>query len=213
LLFMGQFALFTYLRPFLETVTRVGVSTLSLLLLGMGAAGLLGTYLIGFFVARRLTAVLIAAPLAMAVIAVLLVVLGRSLPATALLLAGWGLIGTAVPVAWWTWLSRTLPHDTEAGGGLMVAAIQLAITAGASIGGQLFDRGGYQSTFVASAALLGGAALLALGRGGGRRHDRGPRTADDTPSKGPGALRGLPKDFGPASGLITLRRSTAVSRP
>jgi predicted MFS family arabinose efflux permease len=162
LLFMGQFALFTYLRPFLETVTRVGVSTLSLLLLGMGAAGLLGTYLIGFFVARRLTAVLIAAPLAMAVIAVVLVVLGRSLPATALLLAGWGLIGTAVPVAWWTWLSRTLPHDAEAGGGLMVAAIQLAITAGASIGGLLFDRGGYQSTFVASAALLGGAALLAF---------------------------------------------------
>ena len=33
LFFMGQFALFTYLRPFLETVTRVDVSTLSLILL------------------------------------------------------------------------------------------------------------------------------------------------------------------------------------
>src|SRR5882762_2767021 len=31
--FMGQFALFTYVRPFLETVTRVDASTLSLLLL------------------------------------------------------------------------------------------------------------------------------------------------------------------------------------
>ncbi len=162
LFFMGQFALFTYLRPFLETVTRVGVSMLSLLLLGMGAAGLLGTYLIGFLVARRLSAVLVAAPLAMAVIAVGLVVLGRSVEATATLLVGWGLIGTAAPVAWWTWLSRTLPNDAEAGGGLMVAAIQLAITAGASRGGLLFDRGGYQSTFVASAALLGAAALLAL---------------------------------------------------
>jgi len=39
---------------------------------------------------------------------------------------------------------------------------QLAITAGASLGGLLFDRSGYQSTFVASAGLLGGAALLAL---------------------------------------------------
>ncbi|MCM3011370.1 MFS transporter, partial [Bacillus subtilis] len=29
--FMGQFALFTYVRPFLETVTRVDVSTLSLI--------------------------------------------------------------------------------------------------------------------------------------------------------------------------------------
>src|SRR4051812_8448402 len=41
-LFMGQFALFTYVRPFLETVTRVDVSTLSLILLiidGAGGAG------------------------------------------------------------------------------------------------------------------------------------------------------------------------------
>ncbi|RKI70757.1 MFS transporter [Corallococcus sp. AB049A] len=160
--FMGQFALFTYLRPFLETVTRVGVSTLSLILLGMGAAGLLGTYLIGFLVVRRLSAVLIAAPVAMAVIALALVVFGQSLAATGVLLAGWGLIGTAAPVAWWTWLSRTLPRDAEAGGGLMVAAIQLAITVGASLGGLLFDRSGYQSTFVVSAVLLGGGALLAI---------------------------------------------------
>jgi len=42
-LFMGQFALFTYLRPFLETATRVDVPTLSLLLLVVGVAGLVGT--------------------------------------------------------------------------------------------------------------------------------------------------------------------------
>ena len=52
LFFMGQFALFTYLRPFLETVTAVGTSTLSLLLLILGVAGLAGTYLIGQFLKR-----------------------------------------------------------------------------------------------------------------------------------------------------------------
>jgi predicted MFS family arabinose efflux permease len=51
--FMGQFALFTYLRPFLETVTGVGVSTLSLILLGTGVAGLVGTNLIGKATKRR----------------------------------------------------------------------------------------------------------------------------------------------------------------
>jgi predicted MFS family arabinose efflux permease len=162
LLFMGQFALFTYLRPFLETVTRVGVSTLSLLLLGMGVAGLLGTSLIGSLVARRLPVALVGAPGAMAVLAVALVLFGPSLGATAVLLALWGLVGTAAPVAWWTWLSRTLPDDAEAGGGLMVAAIQLAITAGASLGGVLFDLGGHPSTFLASAVLLGAAALTAF---------------------------------------------------
>jgi hypothetical protein len=44
----------------------------------------------------------------------------------------------------------------------MVAAIQLAIMVGSSLGGLLFDCSGYQSTFVVSAALLGGAALLAI---------------------------------------------------
>ena len=35
-LFMGQFALFTYVRPFLETVTRVNAATLSIVLLVIG---------------------------------------------------------------------------------------------------------------------------------------------------------------------------------
>jgi predicted MFS family arabinose efflux permease len=160
LLFMGQFALFTFLRPFLERITQVIVSTLSLLLLIMGVAGLIGTYLIGFFVKGRLKATLIGTPAIMAVIALMLIVWGHSSLLTAALLAGWGLIGTAAPVAWWTWLSRTLPDNAEAGGGLMVAVIQMAITLGASIGGYLFDHSGYQSTFVASAVLLSAASIV-----------------------------------------------------
>jgi predicted MFS family arabinose efflux permease len=162
LFFMGQFALFTYLRPFLETVTRVSVSTLSLILLIIGGAGLLGTYLIGFALKRRLHSLLIGMPLAMGAIALAPMALGSSPIATAVLLAGWGLIGTAAPVAWWTWSSRTLPDEAEAGGGLMVAAIQLAITLGAATGGWLFDSRGYESTFGLSAALLAGSALIAV---------------------------------------------------
>ncbi len=160
LLFMGQFALFTYLRPFLENVTQLSVSLLSLVLLGMGGAGLVGTWLIGRAVARSLPVTLIGAPLAMAAIAVGLVPTGEMPVPTAALLAAWGLVGTAVPVAWWTWLSRTLPDDAEAAGGLMVAVIQLAITLGAAGGGLLFDAAGYQATFLASAVLLGASAWV-----------------------------------------------------
>ncbi|NLS25088.1 Purine ribonucleoside efflux pump NepI [Sphingomonas sp. S2M10] len=160
LLFMGQFALFTYLRPFLEGVTQLSVSLLSLVLLLMGGTGLLGTWLIGRAISQSLAATLIVAPLLMAAIAVGLVALGTKPLPTAALLAGWGLIGTAVPVAWWTWLSRTLPDDAEAGGGLMVAAVQLAITVGAAGGGLLFDAAGHRASFLASAVLLCGSALL-----------------------------------------------------
>jgi len=161
-LFMGQFALFTYVRPFLETVTGVGVSTVSLILFGLGGAGLVGSSLVGFLLRRRLLALLVAMPLAMAVLAIGLLAFGALPLPTALLLAAWGLIGTAAPVAWWTWLSRTLPDDAEAGGGLMVAVIQMAITLGASVGGLLVDASGYPALFRASAAILCGSAFLAF---------------------------------------------------
>jgi len=154
LLFMGQFALFTYLRPFLESVTGVDVPGLSMLLLIIGVLGLAGTLLIGALLARHLYRVLMVIPLLMAGIAVALVVCGQSFVMTAVLLGAWGLISTCAPVGWFTWLTRTLPRDAEAGGGLMVAVIQLAITLGATAGGWLYDGVGYSATFIASGVLL-----------------------------------------------------------
>jgi predicted MFS family arabinose efflux permease len=159
--FMGQFALFTYVRPFLEAVAHVNVSMLSSLLLIMGIAGLLGTSFIGALLKSRLYGLLIAMPLTMALIAIGLISSGGSVPTVAALLGAWGLIGTAAPVGWWTWLSKMLPDDAERGGGLMVAIIQLAITMGATVGGFFYDASGCQSTFGISAAILCASALLA----------------------------------------------------
>jgi predicted MFS family arabinose efflux permease len=160
--FMGQFMLFTYLRPFLETVTHVSVSTLSLMLLVLGLAGLAGTFLIEAFLKNGLHRTLIVIPILMAVIALALVSFGSSAATTTVLLGLWGLVATAAPVGWWTWLARTLPEAAEAGGGLMVAIIQLAIASGATVGGLVFDLSGYRATFELSAALLGVAAVLAF---------------------------------------------------
>ncbi|RVT97976.1 MFS transporter [Rhodovarius crocodyli] len=160
--FMGQFALFTYLRPFLETVTGADVTTLSLMLLAMGVAGFLGTLLVGAAVHTQLYRLLVGGPVAMAGMALALVAFGHSMPATWALLALWGFVATAAPVAWWSWLALTLPDDAEAGGGLMVGLIQLAITLGATVGGVLFDLGGHVMSFTAAAALLLLAAWLAL---------------------------------------------------
>ena len=158
--FMGQFALFTYLRPFLESVTRVGISTLSLILLAIGAGGFIGTTVISKFLKWDFSRTLVAIPILMALIAVALTLFGGKVAAVAALLGIWGIVATAAPVGWWSWLAITLPRDAEAGGGLMVAVVQLAIALGSTIGGLLFDRSGYQSTFIASAAVLLLAAFL-----------------------------------------------------
>lgn len=161
LMFMGQFALFTYLRPFLEQTVGLGVTQLSLVLLMMGAAGLLGTWMIGRVVSGSLAGTLMGAPLLMAGTALALVLFGSMPLATVALLFIWGSIGTALPVAWWTWMSRALPENAEAGGGLMVAVVQLAITLGAGGGGLLFDRGGHPAAFGVAALLLIGSGLVA----------------------------------------------------
>ena len=160
--FMGQFALFTYVRPFLETVTRVDVPTLSLILLVIGVAGFVGTVMIGAFLKRGVYRALIVIPLLMALIALALVAVGSWVAVVAVLLGFWGLVATAAPVGWWSWIAQTIPENAEAGGGLMVAVIQLAIALGSTIGGALFDASGYRSTFVASAVVLLIAALLAF---------------------------------------------------
>ncbi|MEI1682934.1 MFS transporter [Acinetobacter baumannii] len=154
LFFMGQFSLYTYVRPFLETITQINISTLSLILLGIGVMGFIGTSVINIFLKRGFYTTLITIPIMMAVIAVALIFFGTWPIIVAVLLGLWGFLGTSAPVGWWSWLARTLPNDAEAGGGLMVAVVQLAIALGSTLGGVLFDHSGYQTTFVVSAIIL-----------------------------------------------------------
>ncbi|MGN6550354.1 MAG: MFS transporter [Pararhizobium sp.] len=173
LAFRGQFSLFTYLRPFLEGVTGLDVNALSMDLLGLGLAGLVGTSVIGFVLRAHLGAVLIGLPAALAIIALSLIALGPFAIATAALLILWGLFTTPIPVAWNTLMTRVIPDDLEAGGGLQVALIQFAITFGAFAGGLLFDAAGWWSPFALSAVLLFGSTLFAIAAAasrGGSRH-------------------------------------------
>ncbi|VFR88935.1 Putative transcriptional regulator [plant metagenome] len=159
--FMGQFALFTYVRPFLETVTQVDVSTLSLILLVIGVAGFVGTALIGAVLRRGLYRALVTIPVLMAAISLALIPFGAWITPVVVLLGLWGLLATSAPVGWWSWIAEAMPQDAEAGGGLMVAVIQLCIALGSTAGGLLFDASGYRSTFLLSAFVLLVAAVLA----------------------------------------------------
>lgn len=152
--FMGQFTLFTYIRPFLETVTRVDAATVTQLLLVIGVAGFIGTMLISRVLKRGFYPTLIAIPVLMAMTALTLTVFGSQVAIVTALLGLWGLISTAAPVGWWAWVPRTFPQNAEAGGGLMVAMVQLSIALGSTVGGLLFDHHGYEITFLASAVML-----------------------------------------------------------
>lgn len=136
--FMGQFTLFTYIRPFLETVTKVDASVVTLILLVIGVAGFIGTTLIGRVLKRGFYSTLIAIPVLMAITALALIAFGSQVAIVMVLLGLWGLISTGAPVGWWAWVPRIFPQNAEAGGGLMVAMVQLSIALGSTVGGAAF---------------------------------------------------------------------------
>ena len=162
LFFLGQFSLYTYIRPFLETVTGVDVTTLSLLLMFIGIMGFVGTTVINIPLKHAFYPTLILMPVILAIIALSLTLFGNLFAAVVMLLGVWGLVATAAPVGWWAWVPKTFPNDAEAGGGLMVAIIQLSIALGSTLGGVLYDLDGYVTTFATSALILLVASSLAV---------------------------------------------------
>lgn len=154
LFFMGQFTLFTYIRPFLEKVTQVNVNTLSFILLIIGISGFIGTLVINKILQYDLYVLLITIPLIMAIIAIMLIGIGHYPIYTTILLAIWGFVATAAPVGWWVWVAKTFPNNAETGGGFMVAIIQFSIAFGSIIGGIAFDDIHWQANFILSAMIL-----------------------------------------------------------
>jgi predicted MFS family arabinose efflux permease len=166
LTFGGTMGTFTYFRPFLESRTHASLTELSLMLLGLGAAGFAGTALATALLKHHLYRLLRGLPLALAGVTVAMLALGNMTWAVALMMIAWGTLNSAVPVSWFNWLAQGVRDEPEGGGGLMVAAIQLAIMAGASLGGVLLDHFSIASTFVGGASLL---VLASLTVGSGHR--------------------------------------------
>ncbi|MBR7197428.1 MFS transporter [Pseudomonas sp. 14A] len=156
----GHFALFTYIRPFLESTTGVGPQTLALMLLGFGVANFAGTLFAGWLLQRNPRATLVLMPVLVGVAALALVGLPASVTGQAFLLALWGMAFGGVPVAWSNWVARSIPNQAESAGGMVVASVQSAIAAGAAAGGSVFSFSGINGVFVAAGILMLLAALL-----------------------------------------------------
>ncbi|WP_429234670.1 MFS transporter [Aeromonas salmonicida] len=166
LTFAGAFSAFTYFRPFLETRTQVDLPQLSALLLALGLAGFAGTTAVSLLLRRHLYRMLRWLPLVLGVITLALLAVEHHFWSVALMLILWGALNSAIPVAWSVWITQGIADSPESGGGLMVAAIQLAITLGAAVGGWLLDSLSISATFMGSALLLAAASLVV---GNGRR--------------------------------------------
>lgn len=156
----GQYALFTYIRPALESVVPIDTDGLALMLLGFGAANFIGTLVAGWLMERSLRLTLILMPALVAVAAFAMISLPLQAPGLALAVALWGLAFGGVPVAWSNWVARAVPDQAETAGGMVVAAVQSSIAAGAALGGLVFGFGGVMGVFIIAGAVMLLAALM-----------------------------------------------------
>ena len=160
----SAFTMFTYLRPFLEQVTGVDVTTLSVLLLLLGCAGFIGTWAAGRFIKGNVASLLKLPALVMGGATAGLLLLGFSVAAVGLFMTIWGAMNTMFSVIWMTWMSQNADDAPEAAGSLMVAAIQASILLGAVVGGFLLDGISIQATFIGS-VVLAVLAVMLIGNG------------------------------------------------
>ncbi len=156
----GQYALFTYIRPALESLAHIDIDGLSLMLLGFGVANFVGTLLAGWLMERSLRATLVLMPALVGVAALGMIWLPVESTGLMLLVALWGLAFGGVPVAWSNWVARAVPDQAETAGGMVVASVQSSIAAGAALGGVVFGFGGVTGVFVIAGVVMLFAALV-----------------------------------------------------
>lgn len=148
----AHFGTYTYVTPFLQQISGAGSVTLFLLVYGI--AGVVGNFVAGTSVRRRLRATLIASAAALALTTALLPVFGTTTIGAMLLLAVWGVAYGAVPICSQSWFAAA--EAGEAASVLFTSSFQATFAFGAVLGGIVLD-----ATSPSALMILGsGVALL-----------------------------------------------------
>ncbi|GAA0221472.1 MFS transporter [Cryptosporangium japonicum] len=154
-LMIGLFAAYTYLAPLVRRDAGLEGTALSALLLGFGAAGLVGNWIIGRWVDRS------PGPLLTTLIAVMVLALATLTPVlgvapTVVAVLAWGAAMTATPIILQAAVLRVAPEAGDAASAVYVVAFQIGIGGGSLLGERFVSAGrlGWLPLF---------AALLAVG--------------------------------------------------
>jgi DHA1 family L-arabinose/isopropyl-beta-D-thiogalactopyranoside export protein-like MFS transporter/DHA1 family inner membrane transport protein len=157
----GFFTAFTYITPFLLDVTDFRPSSLGLLLLAPGVAGLVGTLVVGMVLDRYPRPALVVPVILITVGLLGLYAVGSAQLATVALLALTGLAFSALVAAVGSRTLQVAPGSTDIAAAGTSSAFNVGIAAGSFLGGGLIAGTGTRSVALVG-GLLAAAALVAL---------------------------------------------------
>jgi predicted MFS family arabinose efflux permease len=151
LIFVGQFAAYTYVAPFLKEHAGIEGGTLSILLLANGAAGFVGNMAGGWLSARNPRAAIVTMGLVLGGSVLLLALFGTTPMLAAAMVVLWGFGFGMLPISMQSLLFATAPDRVEGMQALFTTVAQAAIGAGALLGGLIVDHVGSGGALVTGA--------------------------------------------------------------
>jgi predicted MFS family arabinose efflux permease len=157
----AHFAAYTYVQPLLVSAGWK-VARPSPPCWPLWRAGVLGTWAGERLASTRLLPGFIAVALTVAGSIALVGLGARHDWAVVLGMVSWGAAFGALPVCVQIWIHQAAPERFESGSALMVTVFQLAVAAGALIGGQWVDHVGLGAAFATGTVLALAAALVLM---------------------------------------------------
>ncbi|MFI6629141.1 MFS transporter [Nonomuraea fuscirosea] len=139
LIVTGHFSAYTFISPVLRDLSGIDERLVGPLLFGFGVAGIVGNFVAGAAVAKRLHRTVLSIAAALGVTVLLYPVAGLTGAGGVTLLVVWGLVYGGVSTSLQTWMIKAAPQAVEEASALWVAVFNLSIGLGALAGGAVVD--------------------------------------------------------------------------
>jgi predicted MFS family arabinose efflux permease len=159
--FIGQFAAWTYVTPFLMDDTHLSSGVISLLYVIYGCGGIVGSLIAGSLFKRGVIGSFAGAAMVVAALLIGLASAGALPWLAGLLLVLWGLFWGIVNPGTLVWMLDSAPETPEAAAALNVTNLQLAVAAGSGLGAILISSTTLQTVFLTAGFIVLASAVLA----------------------------------------------------
>lgn len=161
LVFIGQFAAWTYITPFLLDHTRLHSGVITLLYVIYGCGGIVGSLVAGYLFRRSVIHSFAGAGLIVAVLLIGLSIAGSVPWLAGLLVILWGLFWGIVNPGTLVWILDAAPETPEAASAVNVTNLQIAVAVGSGLGAILVTSTTLQTVFFIGGVIVLASSLLA----------------------------------------------------
>lgn len=160
LLVSGHFMLFTFVRPMLQQLSGFDASSIGILLLAYGVAGIAGNFFAGMVAPRCSACMLLAIALGLVLVPLAFFAFGDSERGGAAALIVWGLAYGGVSVGLMTWIIQSAPRAVEMAAAMNITIFNAGIALGSWLGGRMVDHAGLRANLWLAEGILLAALLL-----------------------------------------------------